>query len=96
MMEGVPSALLEAMAFGVPVVATDSGSVGEAVDPTSGLLVPPDDPAALAAALFDVYRDPGAARSRAARAYELVSARHDVRAQMRELAAALRGKDGDL
>ncbi len=95
MMEGVPSALLEAMAFGVPVVATDSGSVGEAVDPTSGLLVPPDDPGALATALFDVYRDPGAARSRAGRAYELVSARHDVRAQMRELAAALRGKDGD-
>ena len=95
MMEGIPSALLEAMAFGVPVVATNSGSVGEAVDPTSGLLVPPDDPDRLAGALYDVYRDPGAARVRAERAYAIVSARHDVRAQMRELAAALREKDGN-
>jgi colanic acid/amylovoran biosynthesis glycosyltransferase len=94
MMEGVPSALLEAMAFGIPVVATDSGSVGEAVDPTTGILVPPDDPDRLAGALFEVFDDPGAARARAEHAYATVSARHDVRAQMRELAAALRGKDG--
>ncbi|MGB6522418.1 MAG: glycosyltransferase family 4 protein [Candidatus Cybelea sp.] len=93
MMEGIPSALLEAMAFGVPIVATNSGSVQEAIDARCGRLVPADDPSALAAALLDVYRDPETARSRAERAYELVAQRHDVRAQMRDLAAALHGKD---
>ncbi len=93
MMEGVPSALLEAMALGVPVVATDSGSVGELLDDRCGLLVKPDDPDALAAALLDVYINPDAARDRAGRAYDLVSARHDVRTQMRELASAFQRKD---
>ncbi|HEY1883287.1 MAG TPA: glycosyltransferase family 4 protein [Candidatus Cybelea sp.] len=93
MMEGVPSALLEAMAFGIPIVATNSGSVREAIDGRSGLLVAADDSSALAAALFDVYGNPKAARSRAERAYELVAKRHDVRAQMRDLAAALHGKE---
>ncbi|HEY4433658.1 MAG TPA: glycosyltransferase, partial [Candidatus Cybelea sp.] len=87
------SALLEAMAFGIPIVATNSGSVREAIDGRSGLLVAADDPSALAAALFDVYGNPKAARSRAERAYELVAKRHDVRAQMRDLAAALHGKE---
>ncbi|MCU1474518.1 glycosyltransferase family 4 protein [Amnibacterium sp.] len=41
----------EALACGVPVIATDTGGVREAIDPTAGLLVRPDDPAALAAAL---------------------------------------------
>jgi glycosyltransferase involved in cell wall biosynthesis len=49
MMEGVPSALLEAMAFAIPIVATNSGSVREAIDGRCGLLVPPDDASALAA-----------------------------------------------
>lgn len=93
MMEGVPSALLEAMALGVPVVATDSGSVGEAVDSSSGLLVKADDPNALAAALLQVYSDPEGARTRARRAYEAVTTRHDVRKQMRDLAAVIRGKE---
>ncbi len=92
MMEGVPSALLEAMALGVPVVATDSGSVGELLGDGCGLLVKPDDPDALAAALLDVYLNPDAARDRAGRAYDLVSARHDVRTQMRELASAFERK----
>ncbi len=92
MMEGLPSAVLEAMAHGVPVVATNSGSIGEIVDDSSGRLVPPDDPERLAAALADVYRDPLAARGRAARAREIVLQRHDVSTQMRVLAAAIEGK----
>ena len=84
-MEGVPSALVEAMAYGVPVVSTDSGSVGELVDDRCGHLVAPGDPAALAAALYDVYRDPFEASARAATAYARVAAKHDVRQQMRAL-----------
>lgn len=88
-MEGVPSALIEAMAFGVPVVATDSGSIGELLDAGVGRLVKAGDCGALAAALFDVYLDPRAAESRARRAYERVAAQHDASTQMQKLAAAL-------
>ncbi len=49
--EGVPNSLLEAMATGLPVVATTHGGIPEAVtDGTDGLLVPERDPAALASA----------------------------------------------
>ncbi len=89
MMEGLPAALIEAMALGVPVVVTDSGSIGELVDDRSGAVVPPDDPERLAQALLDVYLDADAAEVRARHAHAIVSERHDVRTQMRVLAAAL-------
>jgi glycosyltransferase involved in cell wall biosynthesis len=57
--EGLPLTLLEAMAAGLPCVATAVGAVSEAVtDGTTGLLVPPGDPEALAAAMLRVLRDP--------------------------------------
>jgi glycosyltransferase involved in cell wall biosynthesis len=56
--EGLPLAILDAMLAELPVVASDVGSIGEAVaDGRTGLLVPPDDPAALAGALRDVLAD---------------------------------------
>jgi len=91
-MEGLPSALIEAMAAGVPVVATDSGSVCELLDATCGWLVPPSRPDALAGALLEVYLNPGTARTRSQRAFEIVAERHDVRAQMAALANALSGE----
>jgi glycosyltransferase involved in cell wall biosynthesis len=56
--EGMPNALLEAMALGRPVVTTSAGGSGEVVvDGESGLVVPPHDPHALAAAVERVLRD---------------------------------------
>ncbi len=56
--EGLPNVLLEAAAAGVPVVATRVGGVPEVVtDGETGLLVPPADPAALAAALGRLLAD---------------------------------------
>jgi glycosyltransferase involved in cell wall biosynthesis len=56
--EGLGVAVLEAMAMALPVVASAVGGIPEAVKPgETGLLVPPDDPAALAAALCELGRD---------------------------------------
>lgn len=49
--EGLPLAALEAQACGLPLVASHVGGMEAAVDPATALLVPPEDPAALAAAL---------------------------------------------
>jgi len=63
--EGTPIALLEAVAAGVPVVATAVGGVPDVVSPLEALLVPPGDPTALAAAIRAVYTDRVAALERA-------------------------------
>jgi glycosyltransferase involved in cell wall biosynthesis len=69
--EGLPLALLEAMAAGTPVVAADVGAVNEAVVAgTSGLLVPPDDAPALAAAVRQLLDDEAARKRLAAGARE--------------------------
>jgi glycosyltransferase involved in cell wall biosynthesis len=57
--EGMPTVMLEAMACELPVVVTDVGGVREALsDGVEGIVVPPRDPAALAAALERLRLDP--------------------------------------
>src|SRR5262249_60039079 len=69
-LEGLGTSLLDAMAFGVPIVATAAGGIPEAVeDGVTGRVVPVRDPAALAAAILEVLGPPqrqamGAARRR--------------------------------
>jgi glycosyltransferase involved in cell wall biosynthesis len=60
--EGFPLSVLEAMHAGVPVVAADVGSTGEALADGGGVLVPPEDPVALARTLADLLGD-GARRA---------------------------------
>jgi glycosyltransferase involved in cell wall biosynthesis len=72
--EGMPYPVVEAMMSGRATVSTDVGGVAELVGET-GLLVPPGEPAALAAALVALLRDPvrrralGEAAHRRARSY---------------------------
>jgi len=70
-MEGLGTSLLDAMAFGRPIVATAAGGIPDAVeDGTSGLLVPPRDVAGLAGALEALLGDPDRRRSLGERARE--------------------------
>jgi glycosyltransferase involved in cell wall biosynthesis len=67
--EGMSNAVLEYMAAGRPVVATDVGANGRLLGGGAfGVLVPPGDPAALAAAIGRVLADPSSAADRAAAA----------------------------
>ena len=63
--EGTPIALLEAMAAGIPVVATSVGGVPEVVTDREAILVPPEEPAALAAAIRHAFADRATADARA-------------------------------
>lgn len=57
--EGISLTILEAMASGLPMVATRVGGTPEVVvDGVTGILVPPGDPAALAGGLLRIWRDP--------------------------------------
>ena len=74
--EGMPNALLEAMAAGLAVIVTDA-SPGplEVVEPgVSGLVVPSDDPVALAAAMQELASDPERCRRMGAAARQRIAA----------------------
>lgn len=65
--EGMPLVVLEAMEAGLPVVASRVSGIPEVVvDGETGWLVPPEDPAALAAALAELTADPEETRRRGA------------------------------
>lgn len=89
--DGLANVLLEAMAVGTPVVTTTAGSATDAVtDGETGLLVPPDDSAALAAALRRLLDDPALGRRLAAAARARVELDFDVSVNAARLAAWLR------
>ena len=56
--EGTPNSIIEAMAHGLPVIATDVGGIPDLLSPESGILVPPGDAAALARAMRSLAIDP--------------------------------------
>ena len=56
--EGIPVALIEAMSLGVPVLSTSTGGIPELLCDGAGIMVPPEDPLALADAIEQVLSDP--------------------------------------
>jgi glycosyltransferase involved in cell wall biosynthesis/GNAT superfamily N-acetyltransferase len=86
--EGLPVALMEAVALGLPVVATDVGGVGEEMhDGVDALLVPPRDPEALAAAIERVVTD-AVLRDELAKASAVRAADFDVRRAVERIETA--------
>lgn len=77
--EGFSNALLEALAVGLPVVATRVGGNAELVeDERTGLLVPPGDPSALAVAVLRLLREPALAAALAERGRQRVRAQFGI------------------
>ncbi len=73
--EGTPIALFEAMAAEVPIISTRVGGVPDVVSPKEAVLVPSEQPAALARAIETVITNPAAAKDRATHAqHRLTSA----------------------
>lgn len=84
--EGSPNALLEAMAAGIPVVATNVGGIPEIVaDGESALLIAPGDRAGMAAALEKVLTSPDLAARLVREARRIVETRHTPQARTAKL-----------
>jgi UDP-galactopyranose mutase len=86
--EALPLVLLEAMAEGLPCVATDVGDVRHAVG-EAAVIVPPGDATALAAALRDLLTDPFQHRDLGLRARRLAGRAFDADLMARRTFAAL-------
>jgi glycosyltransferase involved in cell wall biosynthesis len=88
--EGMPNALLEAMAMGKPVITTDAPGCRETVrEGVTGLLVPPRDVAALAAAMRLMIADPARRRTMGERGRMFAQERFDVRLVNAQLLKAM-------
>ncbi|HZN03345.1 MAG TPA: glycosyltransferase [Candidatus Polarisedimenticolia bacterium] len=93
--EGTSNSILEAMACGRPVIATDIGGNREVVeDGTTGLVVPPRDPDALARAILSLLADPGRLEAMGEAGQRAVRTRFSLDTMIRETLAAYRGVPG--
>src|SRR6266513_989476 len=84
--EGVPNSMLEAMASGLPVFATQHGGISEAVEHgVSGVLVSERDDEALARALLEAAQDPAFLSRVGREGANAVAEKFDLRVQVRKL-----------
>lgn len=88
--EGIPVFLMEAMAAGLPCIATKAGGVAELIDDASGILVEQLDSDALAAAIVLLARDRGRRAALAAGARSRIASDFDVDVTARQLATLIR------
>jgi glycosyltransferase involved in cell wall biosynthesis len=85
--DALPTALIHALAAGVPAVATRVGGIPEIVGDGAGVLVPPAEPAALAAAVRALTGDPGRRQEMGEAARERFADQFEGTAWARRLAA---------
>jgi glycosyltransferase involved in cell wall biosynthesis len=87
--EGFSNAIVEAMAAALPVVATNVGGNAEAVtDTLTGYIVPPEDPAALAAAITQLLAHPIEAKAMGQKGRELAREKFTTEAMMTAITTA--------
>jgi glycosyltransferase involved in cell wall biosynthesis len=85
--DGIPNVLMEAMAMGVPVVATRVSAIPELVQHRrTGMLVPPEDPEAMTQAVLELFGDPELEKQIVTRARERVIRHFDNQVLIRRLA----------
>jgi glycosyltransferase involved in cell wall biosynthesis len=90
--DGIPNVMVEAMAAGLPVVSTAVSGIPELIrDGENGLLVPPEDPGALASALLRLASDVSLRDRLAAAGRETVAERFDGDVLARRMAGLFRG-----
>lgn len=96
--EGLPLSVLEAMAQKLPVIATNVGGIPElVVDGETGILIPPNDPDALANAMERMIRDPAMRRRMGEAGYHRVATEFSFNEMTRKYEAlylSLLGKKG--
>ena len=92
--EGLSNTLLESLAAGRPVIASRVGGNAEVVSPDVGLLIPPQDPAALASALASLIADSESAARMGARGQERARREFAVGRMVAETAALYESLDG--
>ena len=81
--EGLGTAVIDALALGKPVVATNSGGIPEVIlDGETGRLVAPGDPAALAEGIVELLTNPERAKRMARRGQEMVRQKFSVEAMV--------------
>jgi glycosyltransferase involved in cell wall biosynthesis len=86
--EGFGLVLLEAMTAGLPIVATRVWAIPEVIaDGVTGLLVPPEDPDELAAAIIELIRNPERRREMGMAGYERLRKRFSPERMARRVAA---------
>lgn len=79
--EGLPVTVMEAMLAGVGIIVTDVGSIREEItDGETGVIIPPEEPAALAKAISDLLADPDRRARLGARAREVALERFTIAA----------------
>jgi glycosyltransferase involved in cell wall biosynthesis len=91
--EGIPVSLMEAMAYGIPVVSTTTGGISELLCEGAGMLVPPQDPTALADAIERVLGDPALRRGLVEKGRIRVQESFSVQSVVPALLARIGGAD---
>jgi glycosyltransferase involved in cell wall biosynthesis len=87
--EGIPVCLMEAMAHGIPVVATCTGGIPELLGDGAGIMVPDRDPAALADAMARIITDPALRERLAAEGRRRIEQSFSVETVVAELLARI-------
>ena len=91
--EGIPVALMEAMADGIPVISTATGSIPELLGGNSGILVPEKNPEALAEAIKKVLTDHKLREKLIRQGYEKVSTEFNIKLIAQNLVKYFEGEN---